>query len=313
MSILQRRALLRTLTAALLAVGVCASSLALAAETKSTTTEVVGPGGTSVSLYAEETGSGAPIVLLHGLGASTFTWRKIVPALARDHRVIALDMLGFGRSDKPLDADYSADAEAQLVAAFMEKLSLEGVTLIGHSFGGTVALRVASRPDAGKRIARLVIISAPALPEAAASYLDAIEIPAVPDAVTIAMPPDLIARLLLKEAHGGSNDVSEEDVVGYAAPYHDVAAKRTFLAAARGIVSETGAKTIAARYRTIEEPKLLVWCRNDTVVPLRSGRELARTLRGADLTVMTGCHHLPQDEQPAKLIDIITSFVDGRG
>ena len=91
-------------------------------------------------LYAEESGDGPPLILLHGLGGSLFTWRHVVATLARLHHVIALDLKGFGQSDKPFDEHYSAADQAALVSAFIRKRGLRGVILVGHSFGGVVAL-----------------------------------------------------------------------------------------------------------------------------------------------------------------------------
>jgi pimeloyl-ACP methyl ester carboxylesterase len=248
-------------------------------------------------------------LLLHGLGESTFTWRRIVPALAETHRVIALDLKGFGRSDKPRDEAYSADDQAQLVAGFLEKRGLENVTIVGHSFGGTVALRTTLVPAvrASSRVRRIVVIGAPALPKSVASHLDLVQLPALPDALTAAVPPELMARMLLKEA-GGAAVTSEEQVKGYAAPYFDIAAKHAFLVTARGIVSE-GGNEIAERYRSIKEPVLAVWCRRDPIVPLKSGRKLARVLPNARLEIIEKCHHLPQEERPEALIAVIRSFI----
>jgi pimeloyl-ACP methyl ester carboxylesterase len=262
-----------------------------------------------VRLYAEEAGEGPPVLLLHGLGESTFTWRHIAPALARGRRVIALDLKGFGRSDKPMDEAYSANDQAALVAAFIEKRGLFRLTLIGHSFGGTVALRTALRPEMrGGRISRLVIVSAPALPRSVAAGLELVETPVVTELLTASLPPETLAGLILREARGGKGVVPEEDIKGYAAPYYELAAKHAFLVTARSIVSERG-EDIARSYRTLREPALLVWCRNDPIVPLRAGRRLKRTLPNARLAVLRGCHHLPQDERPQALLALLESFL----
>ena len=297
----------RALRLAFALVGVMCAAPAAAAP-HSYRTEVATTEAGPVSLYAEETGEGPPLLLLHGLGESTFTWRKVVPELASTYRVIALDLKGFGRSDKPLEQDYSADDQAKLVAVFMEKRGLRDVVLVGHSFGGTVALRTALVPsvrEAG-RIRRLVIISAPALPRSVASHLGIVEIPALPDALAAAIPPEMMARLLLSEARA-SNNISDEDVKGYAAPYYEVAAKHAFLVTARSIVSETGGE-IASHYRSIDKPSLVIWCRKDPIVPLRSGKRLMRSLPNARMAVLEDCHHLPQDERPEALIELIRSF-----
>lgn len=262
------------------------------------------PDRAPVSLYYEEAGDGPPVVLLHGLGESTFTWHEIVPALARRHRVIALDLKGFGRSDKPDDGAYAADDQAALVARFLIERRLEGVTLIGHSFGGTVALRTALAEGirGTGRIRRLAVIGAPALPRAAARRFDLVKLPLVPDALAAVLPAEAMARLLLREAMGGKVEASDALVEGYAAPYRDAAAMRAFLATARTIVAEDGQRDIAKRYRKLDTQVLVVWCRKDPIVPLHAGRRLASTLPRARLAVLEGCHHLPQHERPKQLL-----------
>jgi len=268
------------------------------------------PGQPPVTLHYEEQGEGPPLLLLHGLGESTFTWHDILPALAAGHRVIALDLKGFGRSDKPDDGAYSADDQAALVARFILERGLSDLTLIGHSFGGTVALRAALVESiAGKgRIRRIVAIGAPALPRAAARRLDLVMTPLIPDAVAAVVPAETAARFLLKEAMGGRTP-SEENVKGYAAPYEDRDAVRAFFATARSIINERDAEAVKARYRAIRQSVLLVWCRKDPIVPLRSGRQLAAALPHARLAILDGCHHLPQHERPKQLLKTLGPFL----
>lgn len=272
--------------------------------------ELTAPGRPPVTLYFEEYGDGPPLLLLHGLGESIFTWHDVLPALAASHRVIALDLKGFGRSDKPDDGAYSADDQADLVARYIVMRDLENLTVVGHSFGGTVALRVAlAEGIAGKgRIRRIAVIAAPALPAATARYLDLVLAPLVPDTVAAVVPPEPVARFLLKEAMGGRAP-SEEDVKGYAEPYRDLDATRAFLATARSIVSERDTKAISKRYKALKLPVLVVWCRKDPIVSLRSGRRLAAALPRARLAVLDGCHHMPQHERPKQLIDTLRKFL----
>ena len=84
-----------------------------------------------------------PLLLIHGFGASTYTWRHIAPELARTHRVIAVDLKGFGQSDKPFDSRYSVFDQAELLAELIEEKDLHNLTLVGHSFGGGIALMLA--------------------------------------------------------------------------------------------------------------------------------------------------------------------------
>lgn len=269
------------------------------------------PGEPPLTLYYEEHGAGPPLLLLHGLGESVFTWHDILPALAASHRVIALDLKGFGRSEKPDDGAYSADDQAALVARFILERGLSDVTVIGHSFGGTVALRTALVESIASkgRIRRIVAIGAPALPRAAARRLDLVMTPLVPDAVAAVVPAETAARFLLKEAMGG-REPSLENVKGYAEPYEDRDATRAFFATARSIINEQDADAIKARYRAIGQPVLLVWCRKDPIVPLRAGRQLAAALPRARLAILEGCHHLPQHERPKQLLKTLRPFLD---
>lgn len=295
-----------TLLAVLLIVGVHAfAAEALASEYRIE----VAAAGQSIILYAEEAGEGAPLLLLHGLGASTFTWRHVMPSLARDHRVIALDLKGFGRSDKPIDHRYSAADQAELVAAFIAKRGLTGVTLIGHSFGGTVALlaalRFAQQPG---RIDRLVVIDAPALEQDFPGAAALVRAPALPYAAMRLTPPEVLARAMLRIVRAPGRSVPEADIRGYAAPYYTQGSRHAFVATVQAILDDNTSR-MGARYRHVTPPTLVVWCRRDRIVPLATGRRLVRLLPNAQLATLGRCNHLPQDEVPGALLAKLQPFL----
>lgn len=267
-------------------------------------------GAPPTALYAEELGVGPPLILLHGLGASTFTWRRIAPALARTHRVILIDLKGFGRSDKPFDDRYTAADQAALIAAFIRRRGLGGVTLIGHSFGGTVALRTALilNGEPG-RLARLVLIDVPALKQDFGEGAEVLRTPGVPYAAMALAPPELMARILLRLVSAPGRRIPESDVRGYAAPFYDLGSRHAFIATAQAILS-ANTRRLGADYGAITQPTLLVWCRRDRIVPLATGRRLARRLPDARLRVLGRCNHLPQDEVPGALLATLRPFLD---
>jgi pimeloyl-ACP methyl ester carboxylesterase len=258
-------------------------------------------------LHVEEQGQGPPLLLLHGLGASTFTWRHIVPALARSNRVIALDLKGFGRSDKPFDERYSAADQAALVAAFIRQRGLKGVTLVGHSFGGTVVLQTALDLD-GEQVARLVVIDAPALEQDFGDGAELLRASGLPQVAMTVTPPEAMARLLLRYVSRPGRDIPEGDIRGYAAPFHDLASRHAFIATAQAILDANGPR-MGARYSAIRQPTLLIWCRRDRIVPLATGRRLAHRLSNARLEVLKQCNHLPQDEVPDALVARMRAFL----
>ena len=272
--------------------------------------EVTAPGQAPAALYVEEAGDGPPLLLLHGLGASTFTWRHILPALARDHHVIALDLKGFGRSDKPFDDHYSAADQAALVADFIRKRGLAGVTIIGHSFGGTVALLTALEfKQDPERIARLVVIDAPALKQAFPGATEIIHAPIVPYLAMMLMPPEVTARVLLRAVSAPRRNVPEADISGYAAPYYSFGSTHAFIASTKAIL-DANTSRMGTRYRAIGRPTLVLWCRRDRVVPLTTGQRLARLLPNAHLEILDGCNHLPQDEVPNLLLAKLQAFLE---
>lgn len=265
--------------------------------------------GHIIQLYAEEHGQGRPVLMLHGLGASTYTWRKIVPSLARTHRVITLDLKGFGRSDKPFDLAYAPQDHADLVLAFIRKTKLKDFTLVGHSYGGAIALIVAERLAESPRenkLRSLVLMNAPAFPQPMTPFVAFMKLPVLPYAVLSLVPPELSTWLSLEPDN--ILRTSFDDIHAYAKPFWQAAARHALITTARRIVPGNVADIIAS-YRRIRAPALVVWCDDDPTVPLSTGKRLARTLARAHLEVLTGCGHAPQEAAPRSLTKKLRPFL----
>ena len=270
---------------------------------------VAAPGQGPLNLYVEESGHGEPIVLLHGIGASTHEWRLIVPALARRHRVLNLDLKGFGRSDKPDDGRYSPIDQGALVKAFMVRQGLTQVTLIGHSLGGGIALATtidANRTDPGL-IRRLVLIDSAAYPQQFSDTLKILRDPVLGPLTLAILPPEFIAMLALTD-DSSVKSAAPEDILSYAQPLYSAGAKDALLATARQI-NPLNSGRLTQLYRTIRQQTLLIWCRKDDVVPLSVGERLARNLPHAQLHVLETCSHVPIEEEPKATARLITRFL----
>lgn len=274
---------------------------------------VRGVSSVPVSLYAEERGRGEPVVLLHGLGGSTYSWRFIAPVLARTHRVIAIDLKGFGRSDKVFDTAYSAADQARLIAGFLVGRGLTNVTLAGHSFGGVVALLTAmelNRRDPA-RIRQLVLIDAPALPQPLTPIVALMQQDVLPYALLTAIPADVMTRIALgaSSMRDLARPYTEADTRAYAEPFYDAAARHAYIQTARQIAPELSPRDLARAYSRVHQRTLLVWCTNDEVVPLATGRSLARLMPRARLEELNGCNHAPTDEAPDALSRSLVRFL----
>ncbi len=263
-----------------------------------------------VSLYFEDFGHGRPILFLHGLGGSGYTFRHLVPVLARSHRVITLDLKGFGRSGKPFDAHYSIYDQARLVEAFIAARGLRAVTLVGHSYGGLVAMLTALDLDRRSpgRITRLVLMDTPAFPQPIPRAQAFLNWPVVPYVALMALPPVITARLGLRAERRRTPPPGDHDIAMYAAPIGEAAGRHALIASAR-LIAEDDGQGVIPRYARLQTPALLLWCRHDPTVPLQTGERLARTLPKARLAVIDGCEHVPPEEAPRETLRALQGFL----
>jgi len=270
----------------------------------------LGPPNAPVKLFYEEKGQGSPILLIHGFGASAYTWRRIAPALAETHRVIAVDLKGFGQSDKPFDERYSIVDQAELLKQLIAENDLRDLTLVGHSFGGGVALLLAldDDPRLQGRISKLVLLDTIAYAQDIPVAFRMLDMAVVSHLGVRMLPPAVQARLALRIAYLDNSKIEDEEVEMYAAPLRTAAGKHAIIHSARQIIPE-GLEEISERYKTITVPTLIGWCDHDRIVPLDVGLKLRRTLPNAHLKIIDDCGHMPQEEQPEATLELIQSFL----
>jgi pimeloyl-ACP methyl ester carboxylesterase len=271
---------------------------------------VSAPGHERLRLYVEERGEGRPIVLLHGFGASSYAWRFLAPRLARSNRVIAIDLKGFGRSEKPVDGRYSVVEQARTVRAFLQQQGLTDISLVGHSLGGAIALAIAVQTAASEPnlVRDLTLIAAPVYPQAIPDTIAALQTPGTGEFLLGIIPPDLIARLTLIGASAPGRRVDPADVAAYAEPLKSEGGKAALIASARTF-DPLRYSFIIARIPRLRKPALLIWCRNDVIVPLATGLRLKREIRGSALAVLDRCNHLSPEERPAEVTRLIRAFL----
>jgi len=270
----------------------------------------LGPPDAPVKLFYREAGNGPPLLLIHGFGASSFTWRKVAPTLAETNRVIAVDLKGFGQSEKPLDERYSVFDQAELLAQLIEEKDLRDLTLVGHSFGGGAALLLALQAEERLkgRIARLVLLDSIAYPQNIPVFFRMLDMPVVSQLGIRMVPPEVQARLALKIAYFDDSKIDAEEVEAYAAPLKTAAGKHAIIHSARQILPE-GIEELSERYKTIELPTLILWCDHDRIVPLEVGIKLRRTLPNSTLRLVEECGHMPQEEQPESTLLLLQDFL----
>lgn len=272
----------------------------------------VGSAAAPIRLAYHDEGRGEPLVLLHGFGASTYTWRHLAPRLVEHHRVIAVDMKGFGQSDKPLDSGYSLHDQTELMAQFIAKLGLKKATLVGHSFGGGVALLLAldKRPELKGRIKQLVILDGLAYRQNIPIFFRVLRRPGMAQFGMALVPPELQAQAALRIAYEDNSKATFRDAAAYARPLHSEGGRHALISTAQQLVPDD-IDQIAEKYSTIRLPVLLLWCDNDKVVPLEIGWRLHAALPNSTFHMLESCGHMPQEEVPEATARRIKQFLKG--
>ncbi|MSR35227.1 MAG: alpha/beta hydrolase [Gemmatimonadetes bacterium] len=263
-------------------------------------------------LDVERRGAGPPIVLLHGFGASRFTYRFWADDLARTHSLHLIDLVGFGAAPPPRTrAGYGPLEQAEFVLRYLRDHDLIGATLVGHSLGGGVALLVALRLcELGEqhRIAALVSVAGPAYAQAIPRYIGLARIPLIGAAMLRLIPTDRLVRQVLRYIVYDPDSIDAAQVEGYAAPLRTRRTRRAVVETARKIVPDN-LDELAERFGEVRTPTLLLWGRHDHVIPLWVGQRLARDLPRARLVVLERCGHVPSEECPDESLAVVRSFL----
>ena len=245
-------------------------------------------------IHYVEAGTGAPLILVHGLADDATIWDSVIPALSARFRVIALDQIGFGHSDKPL-LNYRVSTFVDFLDGFLTELKIEHVSLIGNSLGGWVAAAFALVHPG--RIERLVLSDA-------AGYA----------ALAKTMDPRAVSALRL---------ASREDI-RYLGPltFHDkrfyqdvdLAFKQRVTAGDGYTVGRLldsmirGDDTLDNRLNVINRPTLILWGRDDKLIPLTFGERFHQEITNSRLQIIDNCGHMPQVECPDQFVTAVLQF-----
>jgi pimeloyl-ACP methyl ester carboxylesterase len=253
-------------------------------------------------------GSGPAVVLIHGFASSLYTWKDVLPALVPGHDVVALDLPGFGGSERPEDLTFGELPAA--VLGLMDDLRIDRAALAGNSLGGAVAAVLAA--DETRRVSALVLI------DAAGFNLEPEEAPGM---VRLAVSPvaPLLARLpltrllveqSLRQVFYDDGHVTDERVAEYMQALRRPGALASIRSLGRSLRDEGG--IVQERLPRIEAPTLVVWGREDRWIPLADADRFVDAIPGARKVVIDGCGHMPQAEKPEVVGRLLREFVTSR-
>jgi 2-hydroxymuconate-semialdehyde hydrolase len=253
-------------------------------------------------------GQGPALVLLHGIPSSSYLWHDVIDPLSERFDVLAPDLLGYGDSDKRLDADLSLAAQARYVVAFMETVGVHQAAVIGHDIGGGVAQLMAA--DEPQRVARLGLIDSAVDNNWPVPVIARLKEPAW-DQIMVNIDLRKGLREGLEAGMVTQGRVTDELVDEWTRPFQDLGGRRAYLRAARALNN----RDLVGRSKHIEEietPALILWGANDAYLEPRWAESLQRKLRNSTVEIVDpGGHFLPLD-RPDAVVEAITRFLTTR-
>ncbi len=269
----------------------------------------------NLQMHYKQAGSGEPaLVLLHGFGASTFSWRDVMAPLARSASVIAFDRPAFGLTARPMPGEWSGrspyglDAQIDLLLGLLDAKGIKQAVLVGNSAGGTLSLAFALKYP--QRVRALVLVDAAVyggggIPETLKPFF------ATPWGRWYGT---LISRTILSRgmdllqiAWHDPARITPEIVAGYQKPLQLANWDRALWELSLAQV----APAFTGRLAELKMPVLVITGDDDRIVPTAQSLRLAQEIPGAQLAVIPACGHLPHEERPAEFLQVIQPFLSG--
>ncbi|WP_318842356.1 alpha/beta fold hydrolase [Virgibacillus alimentarius] len=244
-----------------------------------------------------------PILLLHGFVSSTYTFNRLIPLLQKNFSVIAIDLIGFGRSEKSTTFIYSYANYARLVAECIDYFQLKNVTIAGHSMGGQIALYTTRIIP--QKINKLILL-------ASSSYLGKVRKSLIYSSYLPLF--HLIAKRKIQKqgvkqtltnALYDPSFITSELLEEYGRPLKE----GNFYKSLVRLLRHREGDLKPEQLQTIHTPALLIWGEKDNVVPLHVGRRLVKDLPNAKLITYEKAGHLITEERPKEIYEQILSFV----
>jgi len=246
-----------------------------------------------------------PIVLLHGTGASLHTWEGWTQVLNRDRRVIRFDLPGFGLTGPSPDRVYTIESYVDTLLALADALHVQRFIVAGNSLGGYVAWATAALHP--QRVDRLILVDAAGYPFQSQSIPLAFRIARAP--ILNRLMRDVLPRAIvassLRDVYGDPSRVTP----GLVDRYFDLATRAGNREALVARFDQTRPGALAERVREIQVPTLILWGREDRLIPLEFGERFARDIQGSRLVVFDTLGHVPHEEDPVRTVEAVLPFI----
>lgn len=257
-------------------------------------------------------GEGPAVVLVHGMLNSSSHWHDVARTLARDHTVLAPDLIGHGDSAAPR-GDYSLGAHAAAIRDLMAAVGIERATLVGHSLGGGVAMQFFYQFP--QRVQRLALVSSGGLGREVSPLLRTAALPGVSGLLSLTINPRLLGAVRAAGTTMRERGMQKGEYLHALAralgPLQSAGAREAFLQTLRSVIDVRGQRVSATdRLYLLETmPTLIVWGERDRTIPIEHGRRAHEAIPGSTFRTLPHAAHFPNLEDPDGLAQLLLEFM----
>ncbi len=248
-----------------------------------------------------------PLILIHGYTASVYVWKTTAPILAEaGFHVIAIDLLGFGYSEKPSWFDYSIASQARMVSRFMNRLGIGRASVVGSSYGGAVALNLTL--DYPEAVEKLVLVDTVCNDEPKDHpILKIVSLPGVGEAITpflVDSKAFLKFRMQSTLAPVNHHLITQDRLDSIRRPLSAADGHHSVLATSRN----WNANRLEQDAHQINQPTLIIWGDQDNVIPIKNGYKLHEEILNSRFVILKDCGHVPQEEKSDLFTELVSEF-----
>jgi len=262
--------------------------------------------GSRLYYYAAGTrGAGDPVVFLHGFPTSGHLWNDVVPLVPTGHRIVVLDLLGYGRSDRPLSRPVDVRAHAERVVEVLDELRIQRACIAGHGIGGGIAQSLAIRH--ADRVSSLCLVDSVAF-DRWPTIEGRIARATLP--LTRFLPPSLLLAILRRDLRRGyvDPDRAVRSLDLYLRPFSGPDGRDALVSHIRALTTDE-TRELGGQLARIAAPTAIVWGQQDRVIPLWVGRQLQQAIPGATLDIVQGARHFTPEEAPRQVADAVARLL----
>jgi pimeloyl-ACP methyl ester carboxylesterase len=249
-----------------------------------------------------EDAQGIPVIMVHGYGSRLESWAAVQPPLALARRVVSYDQRGFGMSERPV-GKYGPAAHATDLLRLMDALNIPRAVVVGHSYGGGVALQAALR--APERVAALVLVDAFAMAEQVPPTFRWARVPVLGEFIFATQFKEVVGEKYVLAFHDKERFSSAEAIDEFRGNMLKPGALYASLEVVRGM----DYAPVQDSYKTLPMPITLLWGEDDRVTPLSAGHTLAALVDSSDMVVLPRCGHVPLWERPQATLSVLQRVV----